>query len=113
MKQGELRRSETEAMVQTLLEKGRETATHLAEAVQAEVTKQLGWLANRVDDVEDQLETLVSRLSPGGSAPASAPAVVADPVPTTAASATTTSTAAPRKHKAPARAEERRPRRRR
>ena len=59
VKAGELRRSEAEATVQTLLERGKETATHIAEAVQTEVAKQLGWLANRVDDLEDQLEALV------------------------------------------------------
>ena len=68
-----MRRSETEAMVQTLLERGRETATHIAEVVQAEVARQLGWLANRVDDVEDQLEAIVSRFAPGGAAPTRRP----------------------------------------
>ena len=72
VKAGDVRRSETEAMVQTLLERGRETATHMAGVVQAEVARQLGWLANRVDDVEDQLEAIVSRFAPGG--PAASPA---------------------------------------
>src|SRR5688572_16835512 len=67
VKAGDVRRSETEAMVQTLLERGRETATHVAGVVQAEVARQLGWLANRVDDVEDQLEAIVSRFAPDGS----------------------------------------------
>ena len=70
VKAGEIRRSEAEATVQTLLERGREAATRLAEIVQAEVARQLGWLANRVDDVEDQLEGFVSRFGaqPGGRA---------------------------------------------
>ena len=68
VKAGEVRRSEAEATVQEMLERGRATATQVAEAVQAEVAKQLGWLASRVDDLEDQLESFVSRgeSEPGG-----------------------------------------------
>jgi polyhydroxyalkanoate synthesis regulator phasin len=72
VKAGDVRRSEAEATVQALIERSRETALAIAEAVQNEVTKQLGWLANRVDDVEDQVEGLVSRFSPMASS--SAPA---------------------------------------
>ncbi|MGI9030799.1 MAG: hypothetical protein ACR2HP_12575 [Ilumatobacteraceae bacterium] len=64
VKAGEVRRSETEAVVQDLLDRGRRTATQLAETVQSEVAKQLGWLANRVDDLEDQLEGFVTRVVP-------------------------------------------------
>ena len=56
------------------------TLTALAEAVQSEVTKQLGWLASRVDDIEDQLESAVSRvspLSPASTAATTAPATKA------------------------------------
>jgi polyhydroxyalkanoate synthesis regulator phasin len=72
VKAGDVRRSEAEATVQALIERSRETALAIAEAVQNEVTKQLGWLANRVDDVEDQMEGIVSRFSPlaSSSAPA-------------------------------------------
>ena len=64
VKAGAIRRSETEAAVQAMIERT------FAEAVQHEVTKQVGWLASRVDDLESQLETLVSRMSPvGGPAP--------------------------------------------
>jgi polyhydroxyalkanoate synthesis regulator phasin len=62
VKAGAIRRSETEHAVQTMLDRGRA----FAEAVQQEVTKQLGWLASRVDDLEGQLESMVSRMSPGG-----------------------------------------------
>ena len=34
-------------------------------SMQTEVAKQLGWLANRVDDVEDQVEAIVTRFAPG------------------------------------------------
>jgi polyhydroxyalkanoate synthesis regulator phasin len=66
VKAGAIRRSETEAAVQAMLDRGRS----FAEAVQQEVAKQLGWLGSRVDDIEDQLESLVSRVNPGGRAPA-------------------------------------------
>jgi len=64
VKAGAIRRSETEAAVQAMLDRGRA----FAEAVQQEVTKQVGWLASRVDDIESQLETMVSRISPVGGA---------------------------------------------
>jgi hypothetical protein len=63
VKAGAIRRSETEAAVQAILDRGKS----FAEAVQQEVTKQMGWLASRVDDLEDQLESLVSRISPGAA----------------------------------------------
>src|SRR5829696_8265100 len=80
---GEVRRSETETTVQALLERGRKVTSQIAEAVQSEVANQLGWLANRVDDMEDQLESFVSRMTPrqGGGrerSAATAPAAGAD-----------------------------------
>ena len=66
VKAGAIRRSETEAAVQAMIDRGRA----FAEAVQHEVTKQVGWLASRVDDLEDQIESLVSRLNPAGGATA-------------------------------------------
>ena len=66
VKAGAIRRSETEAAVQAMIDRGRA----FAEAVQHEVTKQVGWLASRVDDLEDQIESLVSRRNPAGGATA-------------------------------------------
>jgi polyhydroxyalkanoate synthesis regulator phasin len=86
VKAGQVRRSEAEANVQMLLERGKETAAQIAEAVQAEVTKQLGWLANRVDDLEEQIEGFVSRLTPGqAAAPAKRTAAKKAPAKRTAA----------------------------
>ena len=65
---GAVNRSDTDATVQSLLERGRQVAGQISDAVQAEVSRQLGWLANRVDDLEDQLESFVSRVSPGRAA---------------------------------------------
>jgi polyhydroxyalkanoate synthesis regulator phasin len=64
VKAGAVRRSEAEASVQALLERSRETATAIGESVQREVTKQLGWLAKRVDELEDELESTLSRFNP-------------------------------------------------
>jgi polyhydroxyalkanoate synthesis regulator phasin len=64
VKAGAVRRSESEASVQALLDRSRETATAIGESVQREVTKQLGWLAKRVDELEDELESMVSRFNP-------------------------------------------------
>ncbi len=65
VKGGAIRRSETEAAVQAMLDRGRS----FAEAVQHEVTKQLGRLASRVDELEGQLESLVSRANPAAGSP--------------------------------------------
>jgi hypothetical protein len=63
-------------MVQSLVDRGRATAMQIAENVQNEVAKQLGWLANRVDDVEDQMEAFVTRFNAGdGTVPGVAEAV--------------------------------------
>jgi hypothetical protein len=98
VKAGAIRRSETDAAVQAMVDRGRS----FAEAVQHEVTKQLGWLASRVDELEDQLESLVSRVNPGaGAAPAKkAPAKRAPAKRAPAKKAPATK--APAKKKAPA-----------
>ena len=67
VKAGTVRRSEAEASVQALLDRGRETAAAIGESVQREVTKQLGWLIKRVDELEDELESMVGRFSPSAS----------------------------------------------
>ena len=95
VKAGEVRRSETEKMVQTLLERGRETAAQLAATVQDEVTKQLGWLVARFDDLEGQVQSVVGRLAPGGSSGEA-------PAPVTAAAEKAAANTAPAKKKAAA-----------
>ena len=78
VKAGEVRSAEADKTVQSLIERGKQTSAQIAELIKSEITKQFGWLADRVDEVEDQLESLVSRVSGrGGEAPkpaASAPA---------------------------------------
>jgi colicin import membrane protein len=74
VKAGEVSRSEAEATIQRLVDRGREAMTRIAELVEAEVSKQFGRLAGRVDELEAQLEALVSRVNlpgvPGKKAPA-------------------------------------------
>jgi polyhydroxyalkanoate synthesis regulator phasin len=78
VKAGAVRRSESEASVQALLDRSRETATAIGESVQREVTKQLGRLVKRVDELEDELESMVSRFNPVASrAPATSTATTA------------------------------------
>jgi polyhydroxyalkanoate synthesis regulator phasin len=82
VKSGEIRRAEAATTVESLIERGRETSMMIAEVVKAEVGKQLSWLANRLDDLEDQFESVVSRFSSGGgSAPAAPAAAVAKEAP--------------------------------
>ena len=68
---GEVRRADAERTVQTLVDWGKQTTSQITSIVQREISKQLAWLADRVDDVEDQMEGLVSRVS---GSPAKAPA---------------------------------------
>lgn len=83
VKTGEVQRKEAERTAKALVEKGKETTASVAEIVQREVAKQLGWIAERFDDVEDQLEAVARRIADGGREVASdvsdaaAPAVAA------------------------------------
>src|SRR5262245_57896293 len=66
VKAGAVRRSGAEDLAQRLVERVRDATTQLGQLVQQEVSRQLGRLASRVDDVEEQLEGLVSRVSGRG-----------------------------------------------
>jgi polyhydroxyalkanoate synthesis regulator phasin len=68
VKAGAVRRSDAEDLAQRLVDRGRNTTTQLGQLVQQEVTKQLGRLASRVDDVEQQVEGLVTRVTGRGAA---------------------------------------------
>lgn len=80
VRQGDLRRTEARRAVQSLVDKGREAvdlgvdaSNQVVEVVQREVAKQLSWIAERVDDVEDQMESLVDKLTERGDDEAPAP----------------------------------------
>ena len=68
VKAGAVRRSEAEDLAQRLVTRGRDTTTQLGQLVQQEVGKQLGRLAGRVDELEEQLEGLVARVAGRGAA---------------------------------------------
>lgn len=60
---GEVSRDDAAKTVQSLIERGKETTATISEAIQREMARQLGWLAERVDDLEDQLESMVDRMT--------------------------------------------------
>ena len=65
VKSGDVRRRDTEHMVQTILIRGRETTDRITALVQAEVAKQLRALSERFEDVEGRLETLAISIRDG------------------------------------------------
>ena len=65
VKSGDVRRRDTEQMVQTMLSRGRETTDRISSIVQTEVAKQLRVLSERFDDVEHRLESLASSIRDG------------------------------------------------
>jgi polyhydroxyalkanoate synthesis regulator phasin len=91
-KAADVRRRDAEQFVQALVDRSRETSEQLNSTVQREVAKQLGWLAERFDELEDQLEAVADRLAeqveflPGRAAPptASAPRATAQAAETSA-----------------------------
>ena len=101
VKSGDLRRRDTEHMVQTVLSRGRETTDRLSTLVQTEVAKQLKALSERFEDVEGRLESLATSIRGGiigtaGTGETSAP----QPAASTSSVSDTSTTAAPEKPKA-------------
>ena len=102
VKSGDLRRRDTEHMVQTMLSRGRETTDRISALVQAEVAKQLKALAERFEDVEGRLESLATAIK-GGIVGTAGTVTVATSAPQPAAptpSVTDTTTPAATKTKA-------------
>ena len=58
---GQVRRKDAEQTVQQLVDRGRASTEQFMSAVQAEVSKQLGRFADRIDDVEDRIEDLADQ----------------------------------------------------
>ncbi len=75
VKAGQLRRKDAEKTVQRLVERGRSTTEHFVSLIQAEVAKQLGRFAQRLDDVEARVEDVASNF--GIASKAKAPATKA------------------------------------
>src|SRR4026207_366087 len=80
VKAGELRRKDAERAGQQLVARGRATTEHVISLVQAEVSKQLGRFAQRLDDVESRVEEVAGNLGFAQKKPAQkAPATKAAP----------------------------------
>jgi len=78
VKQGEVRKKETEHLVATLMDRGRESAERIGQLVEEEVGRQVARLAAQLDDLEARLTSITGI---GGSAPGA-------PEPSTAARST-------------------------
>ena len=70
VKAGQLRRKDAEKTVQRLVERGRATTEHVVCLIQAEVAKQLGKFAERLDDIEARVEDVASNVGLGSKASA-------------------------------------------
>jgi polyhydroxyalkanoate synthesis regulator phasin len=70
VKTGELRRKDAEKTVQNLVERGRATTEYVLGLIQAEVSKQLGRFAQRLDEVETRVEEVAGNFGLGSKAPA-------------------------------------------
>ena len=76
VKAGQIRRKDGERIVQRLVERGRERTEYLITVIKAEVTKQLGVFAGRLDDMEARMEEMAGNLGLSSMVPtkkASAP----------------------------------------
>jgi polyhydroxyalkanoate synthesis regulator phasin len=81
VKSGQARKKDSEKMVEELLSRGREAGGSAVASMQSELTKQLGKIAGRLDDIETRVEELAKKVGvTGKSAPAAAPAPAATPV---------------------------------
>ncbi len=62
VKGGQARRKDTEKLVHEMVGRGRSATESLVSTVQAEITKQLGKFASRLDDVEGRVEDLAHKV---------------------------------------------------
>jgi polyhydroxyalkanoate synthesis regulator phasin len=100
VKSGDLRRRDTEHMVQSMLSRGRETTDRISALVQTEVAKQLKTLSARFEDVEGRLESLAASIRDGIVGTGAAGAPQPQPAPSTPSVSHTTTPAAAKKSKA-------------
>ena len=100
VKSGDVRRRDTEHMVQTMLIRGRETSERISAIVQTEVAKQLKALSERFEDVEGRLESLATSIRGGilgGAGPVTGSTTAPQPAPATSSVADSATPAAPGK----------------
>ena len=62
VKNGEARRKDSEQLVHQLVGRGRSATEQVVSAVQAELTKQLGKFASRLDEIEGRVEELAQKV---------------------------------------------------
>jgi polyhydroxyalkanoate synthesis regulator phasin len=65
VKTGAVRRKDVESTVHSLLDRSRSATEQLVATVQAEVGKQVSRFAERMDNAEDRIEELASKVIPG------------------------------------------------
>ncbi|HAN35718.1 MAG TPA: hypothetical protein DCQ52_09810, partial [Acidimicrobiaceae bacterium] len=61
VKDGKARRKDSEELVQQLVRRGRKATEQMVSTVQAEISKQMGKFAGRLDDIESRVEELAQR----------------------------------------------------
>ena len=62
VKTGDVQRQEAERISQALVERGRETSDRIRTLVQAEVSREVAWLNERYEELEEQFEALADRV---------------------------------------------------
>ena len=62
VKNGQARRKDSEHLVQQFVERGRSATEQIVSTVQAELTKQLGKFASRLDEIEGRVEELAQKV---------------------------------------------------
>jgi polyhydroxyalkanoate synthesis regulator phasin len=62
VKAGDVQRQEAERISQALVERGRETSDRLRSMVQAEVSREVAWLNDRYEELEEQFEALADKV---------------------------------------------------
>jgi polyhydroxyalkanoate synthesis regulator phasin len=77
VKAGQVRRKDADKAVQNLVERGRATTEHVVGLIQAEVSKQLGKFARRLDDVESRVEDVAGNMGLAAKKAAAGPSGVA------------------------------------
>jgi len=77
VKIGDVQKKDAEKTINAIVARGRETSEQIAETVQREVSKQVTWLSERFDDLENRFEELAESITDrvnGGDSDEAAPA---------------------------------------
>ena len=63
VKAGEVQRGDAEKLIGGLVERGKDTSERLSEVIQREVSKQVTWMSERFDELEDRFEDLAESVA--------------------------------------------------